>query len=184
MPAPLPPLPGFTPSEPLLPSAGFTPGSTPLHTTLPGTPARRLSLAEAQVNIAPEVGAASNILERNELGRRMEEAGTIALGKVAHHIVPGGGRQSGDRNPLPALKALSDVGVDLHEPANGVGLSAEFHNKIHISRYYSSVGDLFRNVESREDAEDILQKLRQDLEQADSDYQRTGKLPKWIRKPK
>lgn len=54
-------------------------------------PTSRLSLADAQVRIATQLGAASNILECHELGRRMEEAGTITPDEVAHHIVPGGG---------------------------------------------------------------------------------------------
>ena len=183
VPAPLPPLPGLTPPEPLPPLAGFTPVSTPIHTT-PGAPLDRPFLADAQVHIAPEVRAASNILERNELGRRMEGAGTVAPDEVAHHIVPGGGRQSGSRDPTPAQKALSDLGMDLHEPTNGVGLSARFHNKIHTSSYYNEINRRLLGVGNRQQAEGILQELEQDLKQADSDYQQTGNLPKWIRKKK
>lgn len=182
VPAPLP-LPGLTPPEPLPPLAGFTPGSTLIHMT-PGTPLDRPSLADAQVHIAPEVEAASNVLERNELGRRMEEAGSIAPDEVAHHIVPGGGPQSGRRDPEPAQRALSDLGVDLHDPANGVGLSAGFHNKVHTSSYHDEINRRLLEVESREQAEGILQELEQDLKQADRDYQKTGDLPSWIRKKK
>ncbi len=181
--APMPPLPGFTPPEPLPPLPGFTPGSTPIHTT-PGAPTGRPPLADAQVHIATQVGAASNILERNELGRRMEEAGTIAPGEVAHHGVASGGAQNGGRDPEPAQKALANVGIDLHEPANGVGLSAGFHNRIHTFGYYDNINRRLFGVGSREEAEEILQKLRQDLKQADCDYQKTGEIPPWIRKKK
>ena len=184
VPAPLPPLPGLTPPKPLPPLPGFTPSSTPIHTTLPGAPLDRPSLANAQVNIAPDVSAGSNILERNELGRRMEEAGTIAPHEAAHHIVPGGGPKSGRRNPKPAQDALAGVRVDLNEPANGVGLSPDFHNQIHTSSYYSDVNRRLLGVGSREEAVSILEELRQDLKQADSVYQQTGKLPDWIRKTK
>ena len=71
VPAPLPPLPGLTPPAPLPPPAEFT----------PGTPLDRPSVANAQVHIAPEVRAASNILERNELCRRMERGGQHRSGR-------------------------------------------------------------------------------------------------------
>ncbi len=144
----------------------------------------RPSLADAEVHIATQVRAASNILECHELGRRMEEAGTVAPDEVAHHIVPSGGAQNGGRNPKPVQDALADVGIDLDEPANGVGLSAGFHNRIHTSGYYDTVNTRSSGVDSREEAEEILQKLRQDLKQADSDYQQTGEFPPWIRKKK
>lgn len=114
----------------------------------------------------------------------MEETGTIAAGEVAHHIVPGGGVRSGRRNPTSAQTGLADVGMDLHEPTNGIELSAGFHNKIHTSGYYDYLNERLFGVENRDRAEDILQKLRQDLKQADNNYQQTGDLPKWIRKPK
>lgn len=111
----------------------------------------------------------------------MEEAGTIAPGEVAHHIVPSGGAQNGDRDPTPVQDALADLGINLDEPANGVGLSAGFHNRIHISGYYGVINTRLSGVGSREEAEEILQKLRQDLKQADRDYQQTGEIPSWIR---
>ena len=49
--------------------------------------------------LIPPVLDPATVFERNELRKNMEARGTVAKGQHAHHIVPGGGPQSGGRDP-------------------------------------------------------------------------------------
>ena len=129
--------------------------------------------------LIPPVFDPATVFERNELRKNMEARGSVAKGQHAHHIVPGGGPQSGGRNPISAQQRLKELGIGLNDAENGVALSPEFHRYVHTRQYYDRVNFLISQTKNRQDAEDVLEIMRQKLQQADREYQQTGVLPSW-----
>lgn len=99
--------------------------------------------------------------------------------REAHHIVPGGGPNSGGRDPRPAQDMLRDAGVSLNNIENGVGLSPDFHRRLHTSEYYRYVGRRLRAAGSPEEIRGFLQSLAKRLEDADRLFRETETMPYW-----
>ena len=168
-PPPLSPLaPGLPPYSPLVP--GAAPGSRatapravpppPLADPTPGTPEQKLRLR-----------------------REMEKAGQIERndGNEAHHMVPQRGRNmTGRRDPSRAQDVLKQFETDLDSVENGAALSANFHRRIHTNEYYDYVTRSMRNLSTREQVSAWLSRFREQLREADQEFQRSGQLPSWV----
>ena len=167
---PLPPLsplaPGLPPYSPLVP--GAAPGSKatapravppPLPDSIPGTPEQKLRLR-----------------------REMEKTGQIERndGNEAHHMVPQSSRNmTGRRDPSRAQDVLKQFGFDLDSVENGAALSANSHRRIHTNEYYDYVTRNMINLLTREQVSVWLSRFREQLREADQEFQRSGQLPSW-----
>jgi hypothetical protein len=173
-----PPLPQTvsTPTPPPLPQSTGGPPPVPTSTQDPGlAPADPISGVE--VLETPDFDPAT-VQERCALRDAMGLKPNS--GVDAHHIVPGGGPQSGGRDATAAQDKLAALGIGLNEAVNGVALSPGFHSKIHTKTYYDYINTELRNVTTKQDAKDRLAQIGQELQQADQTYEATGVLPSWI----
>ena len=127
----------------------------------------------------PPVFDPATVFERNELRKNMEARGTVAKGQHAHHIVPGGGPQSGGRDPTLAQQRLKGLGVGLNDAENGVALSPEFHRYVHTKGYYDHVEARLRRAASKQEVIGILGEIGSNLKEAEQIYKDTGALPIW-----
>lgn len=129
------------------------------------TPAVPQAGPEIEVFDPPTVDPAT-VFERSELRRNMEEAGKLKDkdGRVAHHIVPGGGPMNGRRDASPTQRKLDELKIDRNSVDNGTALSPEFHAKIHTKGYYDRIEQEFESIASDDDAKQILNKIRQELQ--------------------
>jgi len=81
----------------------------------------------------------------------------------AHHLV-------GNETPI-ASKKLEEFGIDRNDPTNGIFLPNKFesdcdgalHTGRHTQAYYNEIERRFMNVNSREEAIDVLQSIKDDL---------------------
>ena len=99
--------------------------------------------------------------------------------RCPHHIVPGGGPQSGGRDATIAQDKLAELGIDLNGADNGVGLSPAFHSRLHTTGYYNFVNAQLIGVSTKQEAEAKPAQISEMLKQADATYQATGQLPTW-----
>ena len=174
-PAPIPPVhdtPAPPPNEPEVFPGDEGARRPPLVTP----PAPQLPAVEEMI---PPVFDPATVFERNELRKNMEARGTVAKGQHAHHIVPGGGPQSGGRDPTSAQQRLRDLGVGLDDAENGVALSPEFHRYVHTSDYYKYVEAQMRRARSKHEVVEILERVASKLKDAEQIYKESGALPTW-----
>lgn len=101
----------------------------------------------------------SNVLRKNleiATGNNPENAS-------AHHLV-------GNETPIASMK-LEEFGIDRNDPTNGIFLPNKFesdcdgalHTGRHTQVYYNEIERRFLNVNSREEAIDALQSIKDDL---------------------
>lgn len=97
----------------------------------------------------------------------------IASGKVppnyknaAHHIVAGSSPKAAEARAI-----LQKYNIDINSAENGVFLptqrgvsNASYHPSLHTNSYYEKVNSLLREAKSKEDVEDILRYIEQELE--------------------
>lgn len=117
------------------------------------------------------------------LRRALEQTGQIRPndGNAAHHNVPQGGPgMTGQRDPTPSQNVLRQFSIDLNSAENGVALSQGFHRRIHTNAYYAYVERNITSLATREDVVDWLSSFRQQLLEADREFQQSGQLPNWI----
>jgi RHS repeat-associated protein len=114
---------------------------------------------------AAGVGLALNLLpigrvaraSSRALGRALEIAGHVrAPGAAAHHLVAGAAKRA-----APARSVLQKFGIGINEAANGVFLSGSVHSPIHTREYYETVNELLGGAESRQQALEALEAIRQ-----------------------
>ena len=117
----------------------------------------------------------------NPLRDKLEKAGRIEPGQDAHHKVPQGGKQNDGRDPHEEQDKLAKLGIDLHAVENWVGLSSEFHRKLHTRAYYDMIKARFFRVTTDTQARMILRDLESRLQKADRAYQKHGTPPSWRR---
>ena len=113
----------------------------------------------------------------------MEKAGQIERndGNEAHHMVPQGRRRmTGQRDPTAAQDVLKQFGIDLDSVENGAALSADFHRRIHTNKYYEYVTTNLLNLSSKEQVDSWLSRFREQLREADTEFQQSGQLPSWL----
>lgn len=110
------------------------------------------------------VRASSSRLGSNMLARGMHRPDESA----AHHIVAGG-----DRRAAGARAQLARFGIGINDAENGVFLpcncnsanpeGAAVHSKVHTNNYYEYVEQALGSANNRQDAEMILDDIRQQL---------------------
>ena len=84
---------------------------------------------------------------------------------AAHHIVAGSSPKAEE-----ARSILVKFNIDINSSENGVFLptekgvsNASYHPSLHTNEYYSKVNNLLKNADTREDAIDILDLIREEL---------------------
>jgi hypothetical protein len=99
------------------------------------------------------------------LARNLVAAGaTCQRGDQAHHIVAKRARRAD-----PARAALQRVGIDIDNAANGVFLPSERsdlrtaanHRRVHTKKYYEAVNKLLVNVQTSDEAVEVLSTIRE-----------------------
>lgn len=174
-PAPIPPV-HDTPAPPPNQPEVFPGDEGARQPPLVTPPGPQLPAVEEMI---PPVFDPATVFERNELRKNMEARGTVAKGQHAHHIVPGGGPQSGGRNPTLTQQRLKALGVGLNDAENGVALSPEFHRYVHTKGYYDYVEAQLAEATSKQTVIDKLEKIGKELKDAEQIYKDTGALPTW-----
>lgn len=109
-------------------------------------------------------------LERgSQLARNLVRSGSMRrAGEAAHHIVAKGAERA-----APARAALERVGVQIDEAVNGVFLPATRgavgdainHLTMHTKAYYDSVNEATRNVQTRQQAIEVLKRIGEGLKE-------------------
>lgn len=104
----------------------------------------------------------------SQLARNLARSGAVRqAGEAAHHIVAQGAKAA-----EPARQALARVGVQVNEAVNGVYLpatrnalsSAANHLTLLTQQYYRAVNDAVANVQTRQEAVEVLQSIRSALQ--------------------
>ena len=72
---------------------------------------------------------------------------------------------------------LKQFGIDLDNVENGAALSADFHRRIHTNEYYAYVERSLQPFRTRESVANWLSDFREQLREADQEFQRSGQLP-------
>jgi hypothetical protein len=100
---------------------------------------------------------------RSPLARNLAESGAVRrAGEAAHHIVAKAAERA-----APARAALERVGIQIDEAVNGVILPATKgavseavnHLNVHTKAYYDAVNRAMENVQTRQQAVEVLQKI-------------------------
>ena len=113
-------------------------------------------------------------LERTEQIKRND-------GNASHHLVPQGGPgMTGQRDPGTAQEFLERFSIDLNSAENGAALSQGFHRRIHTNAYYAYVQRNITSLVTGEEVKGWLSQLREQLRDADREFQQSGQLPDWI----
>ena len=76
----------------------------------------------------------------------------------AHHLVPWT-----DGRSFYARCKMIKYKVDVHDAANGIGLPAKFHEKMHTDAYFRRINAMARNWQSKQDIIDSLDDLALEL---------------------
>jgi RHS repeat-associated protein len=115
--------------------------------------------AEAALAAGEDAGAFEPYLG-SKLAKNMAEAGRAVQKGVeqCHHIVA-----RLDVRAQEARDALAQLGIDINNEANGVGLPAWFHQTMHTDNYYNELTELTEEWNSFEDAIDKLRSFGQEL---------------------
>ncbi len=91
----------------------------------------------------------------------LSAVGQIArIGDEAHHIVAAGARGAEQARDL-----LAAFGIGIDDAANGVFLPNKVHRKIHTAEYYKSVTERLSQATNKDEAMEILSKIRRELEE-------------------
>lgn len=136
--------------------------------------------AAAAAAVAPEVEAEAPVVEQeavagteaavargSQLARSLQESGAVRqAGEAAHHIVARTAQAA-----QPAREALQRVGVQINEAVNGVYLpavkdyagQAANHLTLHTKEYYDAVNQMMANVQTRQQAVQVLTSIRDAL---------------------
>ncbi len=150
-PAPEPARPSIEsfPADPPRPWIESYPADPPQVPTLEGFPAeapdREMMILESR-----DSGTLRDDMIRN--GHRFRP------GEAAHHIVA-----SNDRRAERSREILRGFGIDINGADNGVALPRPYHERLHTSRYHSDVENRLISAQSRDEALDALDALRQHL---------------------
>ena len=120
--------------------------------------------------LRPFVGLLDNLTFKNAsdiLGNNLEAAGTERPeGSAAHHIVP-----YGDRRAQSVRDQLDNLGIDINSADNGVFLPqvpgstapGAYHPSLNSDAYNKQLQLDFLGVNSRNEALDVLDKIRNQL---------------------
>ncbi len=109
-----------------------------------------------------------------ELGKNLEETGKPCPGSGydAHHIVAFDSPRAAE-----AREILKKFGVDVNSGDNGVWLPGEegagpgaIHPRIHTARYYEEVNRLLRACQSREEVQEVLKNIGEQLSKGTLPY--------------
>jgi hypothetical protein len=107
------------------------------------------------------------VTKGTDLVRNLETSGEIRqAGEAAHHIVA-----KASRFAEPARQVFQKVGIKVNDAVNGVNLpatkdyvgKAANHLFLHTKAYYEAVNQLLSNAETREQAIQALQWIKEGL---------------------
>lgn len=124
---------------------------------LPGVGGKVLRRADG--GTAAAKAALDQYNTNSKLSRNMLEAGNpVAKGQHCHHIVAENAAKA-----APARQRLKELGIDIDNPANGVGLPPRFHHGMHDQNYYDDVNARSQGWRSPEEALADLADIAEDL---------------------
>jgi hypothetical protein len=86
----------------------------------------------------------------------MVRAGSARAGGVAAHHIVAHGADAADE----ARAILSHFNININDAVNGVFLNAAQHAKMHTAAYYKAVTEMLRGAQTRQEALEILQRIR------------------------
>ena len=104
----------------------------------------------------------------SQLARNLASSGAVRqAGEAAHHIVARAAERA-----APARDALQRVGVQINDAVNGVLLPASKdyvgqaanHLTLHTKEYYDAVNKAMENVQTRQQAIEVLGKIAEKLQ--------------------
>jgi hypothetical protein len=123
------------------------------------TPIPDQAVPDIEALVPPDIDPIE-ILARNILRDRMAAAGrageqyghVFQPGEEAHHVVAANARAA-----AAARGRLTEFGIDVNDPVNGVALPGSFHRGIHTEAYYR---ELNRQLELAQSRDDVIAVLR------------------------
>lgn len=112
--------------------------------------------------IAGTTIAGGGVYVGSQLAKNMAKANRpVKKGiEACHHIVAENASRA-----KPARDVLKNLGIDINDAANGVGLPKSFHQELHTREYYDSINAASQNWKTKEQAKDGLQDIANTLHQ-------------------